>query len=109
VTARQGSCVIVQWDANSNGIWDASAAENDSTGFRLESGALETLRGATSCEGKGWEKLTDPNRLVIQHFRVDKVEHAGFAPELNIELAAIRQGEKGKPFQAVYGVTGYNL
>ncbi|PWG71117.1 prepilin peptidase-dependent protein [Enterobacter mori] len=109
VTARQGSCVIVQWDANSNGIWDASAAENDSTGFRLESGALEKLRGATSCEGKGWEKLTDPNRLVIQHFRVDKVEHAGFAPELNIELAAIRQGEKGEPFQAVYGVTGYNL
>ena len=104
VTARQGSCVIVQWDANSNGIWDASASENDSTGFRLE-----TQRGATSCEGKGWEKLTDPNRLVIQHFRVDKVEHAGFAPELNIELAAIRQGEKGESFQAVYGVTGYNL
>jgi prepilin peptidase dependent protein B len=46
---------------------------------------------------------------VIQHFRVDKVEHAGFAAELNIELAAIRQGEKGEPFQAVYGVTGYNL
>ena len=76
LTGRQGSCVIVRWDANSNGSWDNSASENDSTGFRLESGALETLRGATSCEGKGWEKLTDPDRLVITHFMVRKVEHA---------------------------------
>jgi prepilin peptidase dependent protein B len=67
VIGRQGSCVIVRWDANSNGSWDNSASENDSTGFRLESGALETLRGATSCEGKGWEKLTDPDRLTIAH------------------------------------------
>ena len=49
---RQGRCIIARWDANSNGYWDSSASENDSTGFRLESGALETLRGATSCEGK---------------------------------------------------------
>ena len=109
VTARQGSCVIVRWDANSNGSWDNSASENDSTGFRLESGALETQRGATSCEGKGWEKLTDPNRLTIAHFVVRTVEHAGFAPEVNIELAAIRKGEQGKPWQALYTVTGYNL
>ena len=109
LTGRQGSCVIVRWDANSNGSWDNSASENDSTGFRLESGALETLRGATSCEGKGWEKLTDPDRLVITHFMVRKVEHARFAPEFTIELAAIRKGEQGKPYQAVYTVTGYNL
>lgn len=109
VTARQGSCVIVRWDANSNGKWDSTASENDSTGFRLESGALETLRGATSCEGKGWEKLTDPDRLVITRFVVSKVEHAGFAPELNIELAAIRKGEQGGPWQSWYTVTGYNL
>ncbi|MGF6102809.1 prepilin peptidase-dependent protein [Enterobacter sp. A4] len=109
VTARQGSCVIVRWDANSNGKWDSTASENDSTGFRLESGVLETLRGATSCEGKGWEKLTDPDRLVITRFVVSKVEHAGFAPELTIDLAAIRKGEQGEPWQAWYTVTGYNL
>ena len=106
---RQGSCIIVRWDANSNGRWDSSASENDSTGFRLESGALETLRGATSCEGKGWEKLTDPDRLAIAYFVVRKVEHAGFAPELKIELAARRKGDKGEPWQALYTVTGYNL
>ncbi|HHA1920206.1 TPA: prepilin peptidase-dependent protein [Enterobacter ludwigii] len=106
---RQGRCVIVRWDANSNGNWDSSSSENDSTGFRLESGALETLHGATSCEGKGWEKLTDPNRLLIQHFVVSQVEHVGFAPQLNIEMTALRQGEQGVPCQAFYGVTGYNL
>ncbi|EPW3924109.1 prepilin peptidase-dependent protein [Enterobacter sichuanensis] len=106
---RQGRCVIVRWDANSNGKWDSTASENDSTGFRLESGALETLRGATSCEGKGWEKLTDPESLAITHFAVSKADRAGFAPELNIELAALRQGEQGEPWQALYTVTGYNL
>ncbi|PAN91497.1 prepilin-type cleavage/methylation domain-containing protein [Enterobacter cloacae] len=106
---RQGSCVIVRWDANSNGKWDSTASENDSTGFRLESGALETLRGATSCEGKGWEKLTDPESLAITRFKVSKADRAGFAPELNIELAALRQGEQGEPWQALYMVTGYNL
>ncbi|MCK6904446.1 prepilin peptidase-dependent protein [Enterobacter pseudoroggenkampii] len=109
VTARLGGCVIVRWDANSNGNWDSSASENDSTGFRLESGALETQRGATSCEGKGWEKLTDPDRLVITRFVVSKVEHAGFAPEVNIELAAMRKGGQGEPWEASYTVTGYNL
>lgn len=84
-------------------------SENDSTGFRLESGALETLRGATSCEGQGWEKLTDPDRLAIAHFVVRKVTHAGFAPELNIELSALRNGDQGEPYQALYTVTGYNL
>ena len=109
VIGREGSCVIVRWDATSNGNWDNTASENDSTGFRLEAGALEMLRGATSCEGKGWEKLTEPDKLVILHFMVRKVEHAGFAPELNIELTASRKGEQREPYQALYEVTGYNL
>ncbi|MDI3427799.1 prepilin peptidase-dependent protein [Enterobacter sp. V87_3] len=106
---RQGSCAIVKWDANSNGVWDVSSSENDSTGFRLESGALETLRGATSCEGRGWEKLTDPDRIAIQQLKVSKVEHAGFAPELTVELVALRQGALAAPFAARYTVTGFNL
>lgn len=34
IIGRQGRCAIVQWDANSNGQWDSTASENDSTGFR---------------------------------------------------------------------------
>jgi prepilin peptidase dependent protein B len=40
------------------------ASDADQTGFRLQNGVLETLRGATSCEGKGWDKMTDPNTVV---------------------------------------------
>lgn len=106
---KQGRCVIVQWDANSNGQWDSSASENDSTGFRLESGALETLRGATSCEGKGWDKLTDPDRILIEQFMVTKTDHAGFAPVVSIELRARLKGELTAPFSARHTVTGFNL
>ena len=40
---------------------------------------------------------------------MSKADRAGLAPELNIELAALRQGEQGEPWQALYTVTGYNL
>ncbi len=44
--AAGGECLIVRWDANSNGRWETSpAAAAESTGFRLHDGALETLRG----------------------------------------------------------------
>ncbi|EPF6065297.1 prepilin peptidase-dependent protein [Enterobacter cloacae] len=106
---REGSCVIVRWDANSNGVWDTSASENESTGFRLESGALETLRGAATCEGKGWEKLTDPDRLVIHTFVVRKHEHPGFAPALYIDLTATDYDKLAVPYQAHHAVMGFNL
>lgn len=109
VIGKQGSCVIVQWDANSNGNWDITQSESDQTGFRLESGSLETLRGATSCEGKGWEKVTDPDRLRIQQFVVTKTERPGFAPELNIELTAVITGSLASPYSARHTVTGFNL
>ncbi|WP_159208130.1 prepilin peptidase-dependent protein, partial [Klebsiella pneumoniae] len=48
----QGDCIIVQWDANSNGIWDREPVkESDQIELRLKEHVLETLRGATSCEG----------------------------------------------------------
>lgn len=107
---RRGSCVIVQWDANSNGRWETTpSSEAEQTGFRLEGGALETQRGATSCEGKGWEKLTEPESLWVTRFSVSKTEHPGFSPELNIELAAATPGRLNEPFQATWRVTGFNL
>ncbi|XRP56270.1 prepilin peptidase-dependent protein [Enterobacter hormaechei] len=109
IIGRQGRCAIVQWDANSNGQWDSTASENDSTGFRLESGSLETLRGATSCDGKGWDKLTDPDRVLIEQFMVTKTDRAGFAPVISIELRARRKGELTAPFSARHTVTGFNL
>ncbi|MDH6631449.1 prepilin-type cleavage/methylation domain-containing protein [Lelliottia sp. AC1] len=107
---RAGRCVIVQWDANSNGRWEnAPSTEAEQTGFRLEAGALETQRGATSCEGKGWEKLTEPERVLVTHFLVSKIEHTGFAPELSIELAVSTTHPHAEPIQVTHRVTGFNL
>ncbi|WP_061707325.1 prepilin peptidase-dependent protein [Pseudenterobacter timonensis] len=103
-------CVIVQWDANSNGRWERSplyAAEQ--TGFRLTDGALETLRGATGCEGKGWDKLTDPGRILIQRFQVNKTELAGFAPQLEVLLSGSLTGRPESAMTVSQRVTGFNL
>ncbi|PLN58103.1 prepilin-type cleavage/methylation domain-containing protein, partial [Klebsiella pneumoniae] len=69
--AAGGECLIVRWDANSNGRWETSpAAAAESTGFRLRDGALETLRGASDCRGGGWEKITNPAAIVVTRFSV---------------------------------------
>lgn len=108
--AQGGECIIVQWDENSNGRWETTpptAAEQ--TGFRLNDGALETLRGATQCSGKGWERVTDPARLTVVHFKVQRIMRAGFAPELSIALGASFKGSRGGNLEAHHRVTGFNL
>ncbi|MEG1210330.1 MAG: prepilin peptidase-dependent protein [Leclercia sp.] len=108
--AQGGECVIVQWDENSNGRWDTSPATAvEQTGFRLNAGALETLRGATQCGGKGWERMTDPDRIWVQRFQVQQTQRAGFAPELSLELAASVNGKLDSAVQARHHVTGFNL
>ncbi|MDR2216756.1 MAG: prepilin peptidase-dependent protein [Yokenella regensburgei] len=107
---RAGSCVIVRWDANGNGIWETSPSDvAESTGFRLQDGALETLRGALSCEGKGWEKMTDPKTLNITYFSVSQHTSAGFAPELTVSLRAELTADPLLQTSASFSVTGYNL
>ncbi len=60
--AAGGECLIVRWDANSNGRWETSPAAAESTGFRLRDGALETLRGASDCRGGGMGENHQPGR-----------------------------------------------
>nr|WP_318383854.1 prepilin peptidase-dependent protein [uncultured Enterobacter sp.] len=110
VIAAQGACVIVQWDGNSNGRWDVSPPkESDQTGFRLRNAALETLRGADSCDSKGWEKMTDPQMLHVEGFQVQQTATAGFAPELTVTLSASIVGHADESLSATYSVTGFNL
>ena len=104
----QGQCLIARWDSNSNGRWDTSPAdEADSIGFRLQSGALETLRGATNCNGKGWEKISDPAVMTVTAFQVIRHTRSGFAPEFELLLSA--STGRGETANAQYNVTGYNL
>ena len=109
IIGRQGRCAIVQWDANSNGQWDSTASENDSTGFRLEAGTLETLRGATSCEGKGWDKVTNPDAIIIDTFQVVRQDVSGFSPVLTVNMRAASKSEPQTVVNASYSVTGFNL
>lgn len=108
--AREGSCVIVQWDANNNGLWDRSPLkEAEQTGFRLNDKTLETLRGATSCDGKGWDKMTDPDTIQIAAFSLERLDISGFAPVLTLRLRGVSPGAPQTAVDAVYSVTGYNL
>ncbi|TCW11779.1 prepilin peptidase dependent protein B [Raoultella sp. BIGb0138] len=108
--ASGGDCVIVRWDGDSNGVWEAAPeATSDTTGFRLLNGALETRRGVTSCSGGGWEKMTNPVAIAVTHFQVIRRDIAGFAPEFTVLLAARSQADPTISVQAEYRVTGYNL
>lgn len=105
--ASRGDCLIARWDGNNNGRWETSPNdEADSIGFRLNSGVLETLRGATSCEGKGWFKMNDPSAMTITGFQVLRTRQNGFSAEFTLTLSAITG--QGETANARYSVTGYN-
>lgn len=110
VISGSGDCVIARWDANSNGIWEsAPLKEADAIGFRLQDRALETLRGATTCGGKGWDKMTDPAAIQIEAFQVERLNTRGFAPVLTLRLRGVGNAEPEKVIEAFYSVTGFNL
>lgn len=108
--SAKGDCVIARWDANSNGVWEASPAkEADAIGFRLQDKALETLRGATGCDGKGWEKMTDPATMQIEVFQIERLNFSGYSPIFTLRLRGVSNDEPQKVVEAVYSVTGFNL
>lgn len=108
--AGGGDCLLVRWDSNSDGVWNTSPpSESDTTGFRLRDGALETLRGATDCSGKGWEKMTNPAAIKVTTFQVTRQNKAEFSPEFSITLAAQSATDPQIHARAEYSVTGYNL
>lgn len=70
---EKNACLLVRWDENSNGRWEGPGNENsDYYGFRLRDGNLEAQRGVQSCDSGGWEKMNDPDSIVISDFRVLK-------------------------------------
>ncbi len=90
--SAKGDCVIARWDANSNGVWESSPAkESDVIGFRLQDKVLETLRGATDCNGKGWEKMTDPATIQIEAFQVERLNISGYSPIITLRFARSEQ------------------
>ncbi len=107
---KEGTCALVQWDINSNGQWEpAGHSDAEATGFRLQNGSLETLKGATACEGNGWEKITDPEMVAITHFSVSRLARNALQPLLEIKLGASLTGGAQPPVSLRHIVVGYNL
>lgn len=108
VLSKGGECILLQWDSNSNGRWEpASHAQTEQTGFRLNGTDLEALRGATRCEGSGWEKLSDPATMVIQKFTVTRLARQAMSSLLIIDLAAASKSGRN-PVSLRHIVVGYN-
>ncbi|MBD8106948.1 prepilin peptidase-dependent protein [Erwinia persicina] len=89
-------CLLVRWDENSNGQWEAAGHENSEVwGYRLRASSLEAQRGVTECQGSGWERLNDPRTSGISAFQVIrsgrqvKVMLSGFTyrfPDIRLDL-----------------------
>jgi len=109
ILRKEGGCVLLQWDSNSNGRWEPSShAETALAGYRLNGSNLEFMRGATSCEGSGWEKVSDPAIMAIQKFSVTRQARHSMPPLLIIELeAAFKKGQNLVSLRHI--VVGYNL
>ena len=103
-------CALIRWDSRRGATrGDKAADDDDVTGFRLRDGALETLRGAQRCTGKGWERMTDPGLMRVTAFEVTRRAAASGLPLLTVTLAARDPARGGEAVRASFSVTGYNL
>ncbi len=101
-----GSCVILRYafypaDARKSGC----RLINDTFGYRLHRGALETQRGVGHCDGPGWAKMHDTQRWAITQFQCEplgdrawRVTLAGAArghPAITYRLSRVIAGRNG--------------
>lgn len=70
---------------------------------------LETLRGATSCEGKSWDKVANPGATTIDIFQAIRRDVSGLSPVLVINMRAISKPEPQAAVGASYSMAGFNL
>lgn len=71
--SQNGQCMLIKWDENHNGRWEGTGeAQSEYYGYRLRHSALEMQRGVSSCEGRGWERISDPDEIKITLFRIKR-------------------------------------
>ncbi|XNM54420.1 prepilin peptidase-dependent protein [Escherichia coli] len=106
----QGDCIIVQWEANSNGIWDREPVkESDQIGFRLKEHVLETLRVLYLVKVRAGIKSLIRMPSLSTLFQVVRQDVSGFSPVLTVNMHAASKADPQTVVDASYSVTGSNL
>ncbi|MEQ9772145.1 prepilin peptidase-dependent protein [Pectobacterium jejuense] len=82
------SCLNVSYDLNRNGVWDGGEQQDaESFGYRLRGRSLEIQSGAHNCQGDRWEKLFDPQEVVLTLFRLQRLSAQNDAALYELQLA----------------------
>ncbi|QXF32351.1 peptidase [Photorhabdus luminescens] len=70
----EDSCLIIAYDLNTNNQWEPPEhSESEFFGYRLSNKSVEWKRGAGNCQESGWERLFDPNEIVVDSFKAEKL------------------------------------
>ncbi|MBA5237795.1 prepilin peptidase-dependent protein [Pectobacterium aroidearum] len=84
----ENSCLNVSYDLNRNGVWDGGEQQDaESFGYRLRARALEIQSGAHNCQGDRWEKLFDPQEVVLTLFRLQRLATQNGVALYELQLA----------------------
>ncbi len=84
----ENSCLNVSYDLNRNGVWDGGEQQDaESFGYRLRGRSLEIQSGAHNCQGDRWEKLFDPQEVVLTVFRLQRLSAKNNAALYELQLA----------------------
>lgn len=84
----ENSCLNVSYDLNRNGAWDGGEQQDaESFGYRLRGRSLEIQSGAHNCQGDRWEKLFDPQEVVLTVFRLQRLSAKNNAALYELQLA----------------------
>jgi prepilin peptidase dependent protein B len=84
----ENSCLNVSYDLNLNGVWDGGEQQDaESFGYRLRARALEIQSGAHNCQGDRWEKLFDPQEVVLTLFRLQRLATQNGVALYELQLA----------------------
>lgn len=94
------SCVLLGYDLDGDG----AVAADEQFGWRLRQGALETRRGASACEGSGWERVSDERR-----WRIDALRFSRRAAAFQVSLTLAERRYPDAPLVWQVWLTAPNL
>ncbi len=66
-----GDCIVLYYDSQLQGSWSPQKALN-TFAYRYNHHNIEYKSGTNACQSSQWEKLFDPNEIIISHFKLRK-------------------------------------